>query len=50
MADYAQRSFAVVMAGLTVYGLALMARGGWRAKQRKNKALKEAAAARETTS
>lgn len=48
VADYAQRSIVVVLVGMSVYGIALLARGGWRAKQAKNRALNEAAEARET--
>ena len=50
VADYAQRGMVVVLAGLSVYGIAIMARGGWKAKQRKNNALKEASKSRETIS
>ena len=39
VADYAQRSVTFVLIGLTVYGTALLAKGGWgvwkRHKQRK---------------
>ena len=39
VADYAQRSVTFVLIGLTVYGTAVLARGGWgvwkRHKQRK---------------
>ena len=30
VADYAQRSVAFVLFGMTIYGTSLLARGGWR--------------------